>query len=50
MEDKNPETIALLKILELGEKQIQEGKVKPMNDVFVKLNTNYPNKKALPVS
>jgi hypothetical protein len=49
MENQTPETIALLKILELGEKQIQEGNVKPMSEVFAKLNTK-PNKKALPVS
>jgi len=28
MENKSSETVALLKILELGENQIQEGKVK----------------------
>lgn len=39
-ESQNPEIVALLKVLELGEKQIEEGKVKSMDEVFSRLKFN----------
>ncbi len=35
--EKNQETLALLKILALGSKQIEEGKVQSADDVFAKI-------------
>ena len=41
--EQNQETMALLKILALGNIQIEEGKVKPADEVFGSLRNKYKN-------
>ncbi len=36
-----PETLALLKILELGDRQIEAGQVEPAADVFARLRKRH---------
>lgn len=40
--EKAQETLALLKILALGERQIAEGKVRPAREVIQELRAKYP--------
>jgi prevent-host-death family protein len=42
--EKNQETLALLKILALGSRQIEEGKVQPAADVIRKIRKNRESK------
>ena len=39
--EKRPETLALLKILELGDRQIEAGQVQPAADVFARLRKRH---------
>ena len=39
--ERHLETLALLKILALGEKQIREGRTKPASEVFERLRQRY---------
>ena len=39
--EKRPEALALLKILELGDRQIEAGLVEPAADVFARLQKRY---------
>ena len=39
--EQTQETMALLKILALGERQIEEGRVQPASDVFKRLRTKH---------
>ena len=38
---RTQETLALLKILALGERQIEDGKVQPASEVFRRLRAKY---------
>ena len=40
--EQQQETLALLKILALGEKQVREGKTKPADEVFERLLQRWP--------
>ena len=40
--DETQETLALLKILALGNREIEEGKVKPISEVISRLRTKKP--------
>ncbi len=39
--EKRPETLALLKLLELGDRQIEAGQAQPAADVFARLRRRY---------
>lgn len=40
--EEQQETLALLKILALGEKQVREGRTKPASEVFDRLQKRWP--------
>ena len=40
--EQTQETLALLKILALGEQQVREGKTKPASEVFERLQKRWP--------